>query len=55
MSEDTRYIFVGRRHPDANVFLRLEQRLFNTGILVPTALLNTGRPRTVQTQLTNML
>jgi len=31
MSEDTRYVFVGRRHPDTNVFLRLEQRLFDTG------------------------
>jgi hypothetical protein len=55
MTEDSRYVFFGRRHPDANIFLRLEQRLCDTQHLVPTALVNTGGPRTVRTQpTTNM-
>ena len=55
MWEDTRYVFFGRHHTEANVFLRLEQRLCDTGILIFTALLNTGRLWAVQTQPTNML
>jgi hypothetical protein len=39
-----------RRHPDANVFRRLEQRLCETGSVIPhTALANSGLPRTVRT------
>jgi hypothetical protein len=38
-----------RRHPDANMFRRLEQRLRDTGSVTPTALMNAGRPRTVRT------
>jgi hypothetical protein len=41
--------YPGRRHPDANVFRRLEQRLRETGSLTPTALVNAGRPPTVRT------
>jgi hypothetical protein len=41
--------YPGRRHPDANVFRRLEQGLRETGSVTPTALVNAGRPRTVQT------
>jgi hypothetical protein len=40
---------IGRRHPDANVFRRLELRLREKGSLIPTALVNAGRPRTVRT------
>jgi hypothetical protein len=36
-----------RRHPDANVFRRLERRLHETGNVTPKALVNAGRPRTV--------
>jgi hypothetical protein len=39
--------YPGRRHPDANVFRRFEQRLRETGSVTPTALVNAGRPRTV--------
>jgi hypothetical protein len=39
----------GRRHPDANVFLRLEQRLRETGSETRTALVNACRPRSVRT------
>jgi hypothetical protein len=39
-------LYSGRRHPDANVFRRLEQRLLET----PTAQVNAGRPQTVWTQ-----
>lgn len=39
----------GRRHPDANVFRRLEQRLRETGPVTPTAHVNAGRPRNVWT------
>jgi hypothetical protein len=41
--------YPGRRHLDANVFRRLEQRLHETGSVKPTALMNAGRPRTVRT------
>jgi hypothetical protein len=41
--------YPGRRHPDANVFRRLEQRLSETGIVTPTALVNAGRSRNVRT------
>jgi hypothetical protein len=41
--------YPGRRHPDANVFRRLEQCLRETGSVTPTALVNAGRPRTVRT------
>jgi hypothetical protein len=34
--------YPGRRHPDANVFRRLEQRLHETGRVTPTALVNAG-------------
>jgi hypothetical protein len=37
-----------RRHLDANVFRRLEQRLRGTGSIKPTALVNAGRPRTAR-------
>jgi hypothetical protein len=37
------------RYPDANVFLRLEQRLRETGSVTPTTHVNAGRPRTVRT------
>jgi hypothetical protein len=32
--------YPGRRHPDADVFRRLEQRLRETGSATPTALVN---------------
>jgi hypothetical protein len=38
--------YSGGRHPDANVFRRLEQRLRETGSVTPTALVNAGRTRT---------
>jgi hypothetical protein len=41
--------YPGRRHPDANVFRRLEQRLRETGSVTPTALVNAGRPWAVRT------
>jgi hypothetical protein len=41
--------YPGRRHPDANVFRRLEQRLRETGSVKPTALVKAGRPRSVRT------
>jgi hypothetical protein len=41
--------YPGRRHPDANVFRRLEQRLRETGSVTPTAFVKAGRPRTVRT------
>jgi hypothetical protein len=41
--------YPGRRHPNANVFRRLEQRLCEAGSVTPTALVNAGRPRTVRT------
>jgi hypothetical protein len=41
--------YTGRRHPDANLFRRLQQRLRETGSVTPTALVNAGRPRTVRT------
>jgi hypothetical protein len=37
-----------RRHPDANAFRRLEQRLRETGSVTHTALANAGRPRSVR-------
>jgi hypothetical protein len=40
--------YPGRRHPDANVFRRLEQCLRETGSVTSTALVNVGRPRTVR-------
>jgi len=42
--------YLGRRHPDANVFRRLEQRLRETGSVNPTAHVNGGRPQTVWSQ-----
>jgi hypothetical protein len=42
--------YPGRRHPHANLFRRLEQRLRETGSVTPTALVNAGRPRTVRLQ-----
>jgi hypothetical protein len=41
--------YPGRRHPNSNVFRRLEQRLRETGSVTPTALVNAGRPRSVRT------
>jgi hypothetical protein len=41
--------YPGRRHPDANVFRRLEQRFRETGSVTTTALVNSDRPRTVRT------
>jgi hypothetical protein len=41
--------YPGRRHPDGNVFRRLEQHFRETGSVTPTALVNAGRPRTVRT------
>jgi hypothetical protein len=41
--------YPGRRHPNANMFRRLEQRLRETGSVTPAALVNAGRPRTVRT------
>lgn len=38
----------GQRNPDTNVFRRLEQRLREAGRVVPTAHMNSGRPRTVR-------
>jgi hypothetical protein len=40
--------YPGRRHPDANEFRRLEQRLRETGSVTPAALVNAGHPRTVR-------
>ena len=34
-----------RRHPDANIFRRLQQRLRETWIVTPTAVVNVGRTR----------
>jgi hypothetical protein len=41
--------YPGRRHPDANAFRRLEQRLSDTGSVTPRANVNVGRPRIVLT------
>jgi hypothetical protein len=41
--------YLGRRHPDADVFRLLERRLRETGSVTATALVNAGRPRTVRT------
>jgi hypothetical protein len=41
--------YLGRCHPDAEVFRGLEQRLRGTGSVIPTAHVNTGRPRTLRT------
>jgi hypothetical protein len=41
--------YPGRRHPDTNVFRRLEQRLLETGSVTPTTLVKAGRLRTVRT------
>jgi hypothetical protein len=41
--------YPGWRHPDANVFRRLEQRLHVTGSVTSTPLANAGRSRTVRT------
>jgi hypothetical protein len=41
--------YSGRRHPNANVFRQLEQRLCETGSVTPTVLVNAGRPRTLRT------
>jgi alpha-D-ribose 1-methylphosphonate 5-triphosphate diphosphatase PhnM len=41
--------YLDRRHPDANVFRRLEQRLRETGSVAPAALVNACRSRTVRT------
>jgi hypothetical protein len=38
---------LGRRHPDANVFRRLEQRLRQTEGVTRMKLVNAGRPRYV--------
>jgi hypothetical protein len=42
--------YSGQRHPDANVFRRLEQCLLETGSVTPTAHVNAGRPQSVRTQ-----
>jgi hypothetical protein len=39
--------YPGRRHADANMFRRLEQRLCETRNVIPRARVNAGRPRTV--------
>lgn len=36
--------YSGRRHADANVFRRFENLLHQTGIVIPTALVNAGHP-----------
>jgi hypothetical protein len=41
--------YPGRRHPDACVFRRLEQRLRKKGSATPTAHVNAGRPWAVGT------
>lgn len=38
-----------RRHPDANVFRRLQQRLRETGSVTPMVFVNSDCPRTVRT------
>jgi hypothetical protein len=38
-----------RRHSDANVFGRLQQRLGEIGSITPMALVNADSPRTVRT------
>ena len=38
-----------RRHADANVFRRFEKLLRQTGIVIPTALVNAGHPRILET------
>jgi hypothetical protein len=38
----------GRRHPNASVFRRLEQRLCETDTAIPTIHVNTGHPRTAR-------
>jgi hypothetical protein len=40
--------YPGRRHPDANVFRRLEHSLHETGSVTSMAHVNAGRPRTCQ-------
>lgn len=40
--------YPGRRHPDTNVFRRLEQRLRETRTVAPAAHVNAGRPRIVR-------
>jgi hypothetical protein len=42
--------YLGRRHPDANIFRRLEQRLSETGNITPTALVSGKRTRIVRTE-----
>lgn len=41
--------YPGRRHPDANLFRRLEQRLRETESVAPTAHATAGRPWPVRT------
>jgi hypothetical protein len=40
---------LGRRHPDANVFQRLEQRLRQTASAKPALIVNTSRSGTLRT------
>jgi hypothetical protein len=42
------HCYLGRRHPDANIFRRLEQRLRETGNITPTALVSGKRPRIIR-------
>jgi hypothetical protein len=37
--------YPARRHPDSNVFHRLDERMRKTGNVLPTPSLNNGRPR----------
>jgi hypothetical protein len=41
--------YPGRRHPDADMFRRLEQRLRETGSVTRSAHVNAGRSRSVRT------
>jgi hypothetical protein len=41
--------YLGRRHPDADVFQRLAGHLLGNGSVAPLADVNAGRPRTVWT------
>ena len=40
--------YICRRYPDANIFRRLEQRLRETGNIIPTALVSGKRPQIIR-------
>jgi hypothetical protein len=41
--------YPARRHPDSNVFHRLDERMRETGNVLPTAPMDKGRPHTHRT------